>query len=377
MSAARATLVAGQDAPPEADKLDGAPHPRDTYDLFGHGAQEAAFLEAAQADKLHHAWLLTGPRGVGKATFAWRAARYLRALPPPDDLRAEPAPKTLAMGAEHPVARRISALSDPGVFLLRRSWDEKTKRVRSVISVDDTRGLNAFFSMALTDGGYRAVIVDSADDMNANSANALLKLLEEPPDRAVLFLISHRPARLLPTIRSRCRTLRFDPLAPDDLSQALVGAGHNANAALAELSGGSVGEAIRLAQDDGAALYTRLVALIGTAPAMDRPKARALSEASGGRAAESRYDLILRLIDLVLVRLAQSGLGRPQPEAAPDEAAVLAKLSPDPAAARAWADLAASLGARARHGRAVNLDPPTLVLDLLLAINATAVRTVR
>ena len=378
MSAARATLVDAPEAPPEPDKIDGAPHPRDTFALYGHSAQEAEFIQAARSGKLHHAWLLTGPRGVGKATFAWRAARYLRALPSPDDLSAEPAPESLSMNADHPVARRVSALSDPGVFLLRRGWDEKTKRLKSVISVDDTRGLNAFFAMALTDGGHRAVIVDSADDMNASSANALLKVLEEPPSRAVLFLISHRPARLLPTIRSRCRTLRFDPLSPEDLSQALAEAGHEAEPALAELSGGSVGEAIRLAQEDGAALYARLLGLLGTAPAMDRRVARALSDAAaGGRAADARYDLILRLIDLVLARLANAGLHRPQAEAVPGESAVLSKLSPDPAAARAWADLAESLGARARHGRAVNLDPPTLVLDMLLAINATAVRVVR
>lgn len=377
MNAARATVVDAPEAPPEPDKLAGAPHPRDTFDLHGHADQEAAFLQAARSDKLHHAWLLTGPRGVGKATFAWRATRYLRALPPPGDLLAEPPPETLAMAPDHPVARRVSALSDPGVFLLRRGWDDKTKRLRSVISVDDTRGLNAFFAMALTDGGHRAVIVDSADDMNANSANALLKLLEEPPARAVLFLISHRPQRLLPTIRSRCRTLRFDPLPLDALNSALSATGHSADAALAELSGGSVGEAIRLAQDDGVALYARLVALLATAPALDRRQARSLSDLAGGAAAEARYDLLLRLIDLALARLAHTGLGRARPEAAPGEAAALARLSPGPAAARAWAELAETLAGRARHGRAVNLDPATLVLDLLLAINATAVQVAR
>ncbi|NKB26764.1 MAG: DNA polymerase III subunit delta' [Rhodobacteraceae bacterium] len=372
MCAARATQVAEAEEVPEADKLDGAPHPRDTMDLLGHGAQQAAFLEAAKDGRLHHAWLLTGPRGVGKATFAWRAARYLRALPAPGDMLAEPAPADMAMADDHPVARRISALSDPGVFLLRRAWDQKLKRLKTVITVDEARRLTPFFGMALADGGYRAVIVDSADEMNPNAANALLKLLEEPPERCVLFLISHRPARLLPTIRSRCRTLRFDPLSPENLIAALAATGHQADDALAELSAGSVGEAIRQAQNDGTALYAGLIGLLDTAPNMDRTRARALADACAGRGSEARYDLILRLIDLLLARLARAGVGMALPEAAPGEPSVLARLSQSPAAARRWAELAETLAERARHGRAVNLDPAVLVLDLLLAINGVA-----
>lgn len=188
--------------------------------------------------------------------------------------------------------------------------------------------------MALADGGYRVVIVDSADELNPNAANALLKLLEEPPARCVLLLISHRPARLLPTIRSRCRTLRFDPLAPDDLTAALAVTGHEADPSLAELSAGSVGEAIRLAKDDGAALFANLITLLDSAPKMDRGRARAVADACLGRGAEARYDLTLRLIDLALARLARAGVGIALPEAAPNEGPVLARLSPTPAAAR-------------------------------------------
>ncbi len=372
MSAVRAAQVPEAESLPEPDKLDGAPHPRDTTELIGHADQEAAFLEAASDGKLHHAWLLTGPRGVGKATFAWRAARFLRALPAPGDMLADAVPTGLAMGADHPVARRISALSDPGVFLLRRGWDHKLKRLKTVITVDEARRLTPFFGMALADGGYRVVIVDSADELNPNAANALLKLLEEPPARCVLLLISHRPARLLPTIRSRCRTLRFDPLAPDDLTAALAVTGHEADPSLAELSAGSVGEAIRLAKDDGAALFANLITLLDSAPKMDRGRARAVADACLGRGAEARYDLTLRLIDLALARLARAGVGIALPEAAPNEGPVLARLSPTPAAARTWAELAETLAERARHGRAVNLDPAVLVLDLLLAMNATA-----
>jgi DNA polymerase-3 subunit delta' len=143
--------------------------------------------------------------------------------------------------------------------------------------------------------------------------------------------------------------------------------------AMAELSAGSVGEAMRLAKLDGLALYAKIVELFATLPRLDRPRALALAEAAAGRGAEARFDLTLRLIELFLARLARAGTtGQTPPEAAPGEAAVLARLAPGPAAARAWADLAQTLSARARRGAAVNLDPAALLMDMLLKINETA-----
>jgi DNA polymerase-3 subunit delta' len=207
------------------------------------------------------------------------------------------------------------------------------------------------------------------------AANALLKLLEEPPEGVTLLLVSHQPSRLLPTIRSRCRELRLGPLGPADMAHAMAAAGAEAgdSTAMAELAAGSVGEAIRIANLDGIALYGRLVDLLATLPRLDRPRMIALAEAGAGRGAEARFDLLLRLIDLFLARLVRSGItGHPPPEAAPGEAALLRRLAPDPVAARHWADLAQTLTTRARRGKAVNLDPAALLMDMVLKIDETA-----
>lgn len=365
----------------EPDRVDGAPHPRETQRLLGQEDAEGAFLNAFATGRMHHGWLLTGPRGVGKATLAWRIARFLLAQPKQDEGGlfgdAPPPPDSLDIPAEHPVAHRVAALSDPGLFLLRRAWDDKAKppRLKTVITVDEVRRLKNFFSLSATDGGRRVVIVDSADEMNPNAANALLKLLEEPPANATLLLISHQPSRLLPTIRSRCRMLRLHTLDPGQMAEALATAGaatDNAQA-LAALSAGSVGEAIRLTNLDGLTLYAEIVALLADLPRLDRPRAIKLADSATGRANEPRFDLILRLFDLFLARTARSGVaGPPASEAAPGEAALMARLCPDAQAARVWAEAADTLGARARHGRAVNLDPAALILDMVLRIDETA-----
>ncbi len=368
------------DTPPEADRLMDAPHPRETAQLFGQAQAEAAFLSAFNSGRLPHAWLLTGPEGIGKASFAWRAARFLLATPNDDGdglFGAPPPPETMDIDPEHPVAHRIAALSEPGLCLIRRPWDEKTKRLKTQLTVDEVRTLKSFFAMSAGGNGRRVVIVDNADEMNTSAANALLKELEEPPKDAVLFLISHRPSGLLPTIRSRCRVLRFAPLGADDLSWALSQAGQPApeNAdALGRLAGGSVGEAIRLMQADGLALYADLVGLAATLPRMDRPLALRLSEATAGRD-NDRFDLTLSLLDRLLSRLARQGsTGQTPPEIAPGEAETLARLSPDAHSARAWADLAATLTAKARRGKSVNLDPATLVFDMFLELDRMAAR---
>jgi DNA polymerase-3 subunit delta' len=367
-----------EDPIPEPDRVEGAPHPRETQRLIGQTAAEATFLDAYHQGRLPHGWLLTGPRGVGKATLAWRIARFLLATPEEDGgLFAPPPPVSLDVPPDHPVARRMLALSEPRLFLLRRPWDDKATppRHRQEITVEEVRRMKNFFSLSAADGGRRAAIIDTADDLNTNAANALLKLLEEPPRGVTLLLVSHQPWHLLPTIRSRCRDLRLGPLTAPDMAQALVAAGGTADeaGAMAELSGGSVGEAIRIANQDGLKLYAQIVALFATLPRLDRPRALALAEAGAGRGAEASFELILRLVDLFLARLARAGVtGHPPPEAASGEAALIARLAPDAGAALVWADLAQSLSARARRGRAVNLDPASLLMDMVLKIDETA-----
>ncbi|MEM9969667.1 MAG: DNA polymerase III subunit delta' [Pseudomonadota bacterium] len=364
---------------PEADRAGDAPHPRETAQLFGQSAAEQAFIDAATGGRLHHAWLLTGSKGIGKATLAWRAARFLLTHAPADTgLFGEPeAPTSLDVSADHPVSRRIAALSEPGVLLIRRVWDADRKRFKSQITVDEVRKLGSYFGLSATDGGRRVVVVDSVDDMNSSAANALLKVLEEPPKDAVLFLVSHAPARLLPTIRSRCRELRLAPLSADALSQALTQAGvADVPPSISALSGGSVGEAMRLIAEGGADIYADIVRLLATCPALDRAAARALAEKAAARGAEARLDIVERLITLALSRLARHGTGAPLgAEAAPDEAQVFARLSPTPNAARSWADAAQHVQQRIGHGRAVNVDPASLLMDAFLHLNETAPRS--
>ncbi|WP_238258287.1 DNA polymerase III subunit delta' [Methylobacterium gnaphalii] len=194
------------------------PRPREQTRLVGHEAAEAAFVEALHSGRMHHAWLIGGPRGIGKATLAYRVARRLvadpRTLPQPDGLDVPP---------EHPVARQVAALSHPNLVALRRVQAPGAKSLPTRIPVEAARqALDLFAETAGGEGGYRVCIVDSADDLNANSANALLKMVEEPPPRALFLIVSHAPARLLPTIRSRCRKLMLRPLDEEQVEAVIT-----------------------------------------------------------------------------------------------------------------------------------------------------------
>lgn len=360
---------------PQADQAAGAPHPRDTAAVIGQAAAEAAFLEAHTAGRLHHAWLITGPKGVGKATLAWRIARFLLTRPVDGGLFGDAAPPTtLDADPNHPALPRIAALSEPNLFLLRRAWDPKKEVLKTVIDVETVRQLKSFFQMAAPDGGTRVVIVDAADEMNVNAANALLKFLEEPPADTVILIVAHQPSRLLPTILSRCRRLRCGVLTPPDLNRALAPVLDPDTTpdmtALSELAAGSVGAAVRLVNAEGLMLYSALVEIF--ANPKDRQRAIALGETAVGRANAARFDLILDLIDLFLTRLARAGTLGPLPPACPDEPAVFARMAPTPQAARRWATQQQELSARMRHGQAVNLDPAALILDTLLKIHQLA-----
>ncbi len=367
---------------PAPDQAPGAPHPRETAQLYGQTTAEADFLAAYNAGRLHHGWLLHGPRGVGKATLAWRIARFLLATPNGADdglFGAPPPPATLDIDPNHLVARRMLAGGEPGLATITRSANEKTGKMRNEIVVDDVRKLNRFFGLSAVDGGHRVVIVDSADEMNANAANALLKMLEEPPARTTILLISHQPSRLLATIRSRCRGLRLSPLKPQDMQAALAATGvqmpDNPDH-LAALAAGSVGDALRMTTLGGLQIYGELMAVLASLPRLDRPRALALAESAAQRGASERFDLLLNLIDIAMTRLARTGATGtpPPPEATPGEAQVLTRLSPNPQRARAWAGVAATITTRTRHGKAVNLDPAALVLDTVFKMQETAAR---
>lgn len=220
--------------PFETDKEPNAPHPRETFAFVGHDAEERALAGALSSGRMHHAWLLAGQKGLGKATLAYRFARIA--------LGARHAgERPLDADPEDVVSRRVAALSHPDLFVLRRGLNERGKPRRE-ITVDDARELGAFFSLAPSEGGMRVAIIDAVDDLNRNAANAILKTLEEPPARSVLLLVCHAPGAALATIRSRCRRLALRPL-PDDLVRAALGGGDEA---LVKLAKGRPGRAIAL-----------------------------------------------------------------------------------------------------------------------------------
>ncbi|NDV01999.1 DNA polymerase III subunit delta' [Pseudoroseicyclus tamaricis] len=361
---------------PDPTQVEGAAHPRMAETLHGHAAAEAAVVEAISSGRLHSGWLITGPAGIGKATFAYRmAATLLSGEDPAGGLFGE-AP-ALGLPVSHPDARLIRSSAHPRLALVQRRPNDKGDRLSAEIRAADVRRLKDFFHLSATDGGRRVVIVDAADEMNVTAANAVLKELEEPPARTTLLLISHQPARLLPTIRSRCRLLRLEPLGAEDLSAVLAEQGIQTDApeALAVLAGGSAGRAIRLTSDGGLQLYAEIVRLFEGLPGFDRAAAIAFAEKVGARGAEGRFDLALGLLDLFLSRAARAGLvGEPDSQGAPGEARLLARLSPHDRAARSWAELGQHLSARARAAKAVNLDPPSLILDMLFRIEEAARR---
>lgn len=357
----------------ETDRSEGAQHPRLTEVVHGQSAAEDEFLAAYRTGRLHSGWLLAGRQGIGKATLAYRIARFVLAKGSPD--RPPAAPATLDIPSDNPDVQLVHAGAHPRLCVIRRALDDKTGKPRTQITVDEVRRMRGFFNLTAVDGGWRVVIVDAADDMNNPAANALLKVLEEPPDRSLILLVSHQPSRLLPTIRSRCRLLRCAALSATDMAAALSQQGLDSvpAEALGELAGGSVGRAIRLIRMDGIETYAALVNLLSHLPRIDRSAAIWLAESCAGRNAEPRFAHLLDLMDLFLARAARAGvLGEPPIQGAPGEARLLARIAPHDHAARTWAALQQDLSARARQGKAVNLDPAGLILDMLWRIEETA-----
>ena len=186
------------------------PRPRDTTALYGHRAAEQQLLDAYRGGRIAHAWLLSGPQGIGKATLAYRMARFVLANPDPSVPAVQNA-TSLALPAAHPIVHHVAAGSHGGLLTLERTVNDKGV-LRTIISVDEARETIGFFGSTSADEGWRVCVVDTVDELNANAANALLKVVEEPPRRALFLLVSHSPARVLATIQSRCRRLPLRPL---------------------------------------------------------------------------------------------------------------------------------------------------------------------
>lgn len=288
-------------APEQHDTLDGVPEPSETLRLVGH-EQAAAMLAAAyRSGKLPHALIFAGPVGIGKATLAFHLAHHLLKHP-----AFETAPDVFAVpDPASPLFRQIATGAHPGVLHLTRPLNDKTKSFKTVVTVDEIRKVNRFLSLTSHDGSYRVVIVDPADDMNTNAANALLKNLEEPPARTLFILIVHAPGSLLPTIRSRCQMVRLTPLDAGSLMRVLETveppppADPAARAALAERAGGSARNAILLTQYGGLEIAGTLDALV-TAGKSDVAGAYRLAEAVAGRDQAIQFDIFnRRALDLL------------------------------------------------------------------------------
>jgi len=346
------------EAAPEADRIDAAPHPRETNAFFGHQDAEQALLDAYRANRLPQAFIIGGPTGIGKATLAWRLARFLLAHPNPATPAVETA-KNLSVRADDPVVPKIAALSHGDVVLLRREWNEKSKRHYTEIRVDDVRQASHLFRSASAAGGYRICIVDAADDLNNSAANALLKLVEEPPPRSLFLIVSHRPALLLPTLRSRCRMLMLRPLAADDILRVIASLGApwtetdeaEKNAA-AERAQGSVATALSLLADEGIALDNQVRGLLAALPALDWRAVHALADRITGRDRTEDCDRVMTaIVDWIDERL------RAEARRGPSRLAPLAEV---------WEKAADA----AREAEALNLDKRPVILSIFAELAA-------
>ncbi len=309
---------------PESDVFEGAPHPRHAVRLIGHASAEAEMLNAYRGGRLAHAWLIGGREGIGKATLAWRFARFLLSHPDP----AAPevvAARDLSVPDNHPVAHQLAAMAHPDFALLRRAFNEKTERFFTEIGVDDVRDQMHIFRLSSAFGGYRIAIVDAADELNKSSANALLKIIEEPPAKSLILILAHRMGAVMPTIRSRCRRLLLEPLKVDEIVEIISGldppypeARADRIAEAAAKADGSVREALRRLDPASQTMAAMIESAIQRLPRGDAKLNTRLAEALSLRGAERNFDLLFAsLFDwLVLARRAspvRRGGSKPSP----------------------------------------------------------------
>ena len=329
-------------------------HPFETDIVFGHDDAQEEFNRARACGRVSHAWLIDGPRGIGKATLAWRIARSLIA-------RGVKWRGDLGVPRDHPVSRRVMAGNEPNARLVAPSTDPKTGRERREITVGDVRELRTSLLLTPANARPRVVIIDAADDMNANAANALLKILEEPQQMVFFLLVSHSPASLLPTIRSRCCRLRCRSLADDPLRKAIIHAGRDADglADIVELAQGSVGEALLLIDGSGLAIEQDLRTILNALPELDRAQIMTFIDRFAKPGEGMR--LLSRLILGQVRARAISGIGAPGNRQGARHSA-------------RWADLYGTLLHLFDDARVANLDPTTVLLDCFGAIERLAAK---
>jgi DNA polymerase-3 subunit delta' len=333
-------------------------HPRLTRRLLGHEGAEQRLLSAWASGRMHHAWLLAGPRGIGKATLAYRFARFLFTHPDP---AAGDSPQSMEVAPDAPAAALVAARSHPDLLVIERTINEKTERLRSQVRVEDARKASHFFSLSPAMGGWRVCIVDAADDLNSESANSLLKVLEEPPSRSMFLIVAHAPGRLLATIRSRSIRLDLKPLATGDVVEAMqaLGAGEKSApdelAAIAALSQGSPGRAMNLVGSKGAKLFLKFQQVAGKKPPFARGP---LLEIAGHMKRLDAADDFPVFSDLMSDWVATTARAR--------------AVAGGAVAAQPWARAHQDIGHTIRRANALNLDRRQVLLEAFSSIEEAA-----
>jgi DNA polymerase-3 subunit delta' len=331
-----------------------------------------------RSGRLPHAMILSGPRGVGKATLAFRFARWLLAQGGGGGGLfggAEPQPG-LAVDPADPIFRRVASGGHPDLLTLERGVNEKTGKAREEIVIEDTRAVGGFLRLTPAEGGWRIIVVDAADELNRNSANALLKVLEEPPRQALLLLVAHAPGSLLPTIRSRCRTVPLRSLADEEVAELLrryrPGVSANEEGMLVRLAEGSIGRALDLAEAGGAELYGELVALLSELPKLDVAAVHGLGERLARSDAADEFRTVADLIGWWLARMVRGGAkGTVPAEIVPGEGAAMRRLL-DRAALDQWVALWEKITLLFAQADDLALDRKQVVLTAFLDFAATA-----
>jgi DNA polymerase-3 subunit delta' len=366
------------------DDFDDDPYaPIRNPELIGHEGAEQALLDAWNTGRLPHAWLITGPKGVGKATLAYRFARFVLAQgvdhdAGQDSLFADPEPTAgaMAIAPEHPAFLQVSRRAHPGLRVLERTLNEKTNTLRSEIIVDDVRDANKVFRITAQGGAWRVIIVDAADEMNSNSANALLKTLEEPPARALLLLVAHNPGRLLPTVRSRCRTLALKPLTEAQVAALVSNRFEDAEAdavtALARLADGSPGRAFELMAGGGPALYEEMIGLLRELPRTDIAELHKFADRICRRGNESAFNTLMALLGWWLSRMVRySAMGVAVPEIIRGDSEVATEL----AARRSldqWIEVWEKISRLAARADSIHLDRKQVLLNVFSILEQAA-----
>lgn len=360
--------MASDDEIPQIDCAEGLPHPALCGSLIGHEAAETELLSSFNSGRFHHAWLITGPKGIGKASFAYRAAKFLISQTNGTGGLFGP-PESLDVDQDDPSVRLVHSGAHPNLKPLRRQYDLKGKKFFSVIRVDEVRALASFFGMKSAQDGWRIVIVDTVDDMNGNAANALLKVLEEPPKKTIFFLISHAPAGLLPTIRSRCRKLQLSPLGDAEMRTALNLILPNddrlTDPALYALAEGSPGRAALLLQNGGLEIFGSILEIYRSYPTYDGQLLHDLADICGRKGGEVPYDILCELYPWWISRLVRSVSMGDSAEYLPGEQALfdyLVSQRPVDYWIRVWDAANQRISDAAR----LNLDRKQVALDLFL-----------